>query len=312
MIKVWTTFAVAMYFDITTSPLNDYIIRWLRAAPNTHFLEVLPEVSLKIADGLKCYDLTRDTFAILVGEEALANLYRGRTSLENTRNVHGRKRDDVPEAYQTRIEYASKAFVERIDEMFNDFALGEMSWLFNNISEWKKLEISSGVQPSPAYFHAVAYLISDLKAFVRGTILFVLCSKNGRLLASQKEDGDGDDLYPTFQPYEAWGKLRPHERILTRTFWQALQGCSWSSGMSNLEIGSKWNLSHGEWNEYAEGMVSCNKLKKVDVSDLENMLVNCQRLYKSDAIEALVASATAQNLEVVRASYILHMMRAPH
>lgn len=110
--KAWTACAIAKYFGVK-SLFDDYVIRWLRADSNNHFLEVLPEVSLKIADGLQCQELCRDVFAILVGEEALGSLYRSRTQILRSKvvrgitSVHGRTKDHIPEEYQTRIEYAS-------------------------------------------------------------------------------------------------------------------------------------------------------------------------------------------------------------
>jgi len=128
--KVWTTFAVAKYLGIKDSPVTDYVVRWLRAYPNSFFLEVCPEVGLKIADGLESHDLARDTFAILVGEEALDSLYRARLPDGNRqRSVYGRKKEDLPEKIYSRIEYASKRFLERITNDFQDFAGEEMHWV---------------------------------------------------------------------------------------------------------------------------------------------------------------------------------------
>jgi len=128
--KVWTTFAVGKYLGIKNSPVTDYIVRWLRAYPNSFFLEVCPEVSLRIADGLEIHDLARDTFAILVGEEALDSLFRARLPDGNhQRSVYGRKKEDLPEKIYSRIEYASKRFLERINSEFRDFVGEEMQWV---------------------------------------------------------------------------------------------------------------------------------------------------------------------------------------
>ncbi|KAK4693200.1 hypothetical protein P7C71_g4158, partial [Lecanoromycetidae sp. Uapishka_2] len=137
--KVWTTFAVAKYFDIKHSKLDDYIISWLRAYPNSYFLEVLPEVSLQIAEGLENYELARDTFAILVGEEALDNLRRARNPIINNKlTTYGRKKEDLPEHIRTRIEYASKSFLERITKEFAVFVGEDMLWI-DALPEYRKL-----------------------------------------------------------------------------------------------------------------------------------------------------------------------------
>lgn len=127
---MWTTFAVAKYLGIIDSPVTDYIVRWLHAYPNSFFLEVCPETSLRIADGLESHDLARDTFAILVGEEALDSLVRARLLDSNhRRSVYGRRKEDLPEKIYSRIEYASKRFLERISTDFRDFAGKEMLWV---------------------------------------------------------------------------------------------------------------------------------------------------------------------------------------
>ncbi|KAL8779136.1 MAG: hypothetical protein Q9203_001176 [Teloschistes exilis] len=63
------------------------LVRWLRAPPNSWFIEVLPEVALKMRDGLQYHKLIRDSFAVLTGERALDDL-----------NLHqARERQHMPE-----------------------------------------------------------------------------------------------------------------------------------------------------------------------------------------------------------------------
>ncbi|KAI9847072.1 MAG: hypothetical protein M1837_003190 [Sclerophora amabilis] len=50
--KLWSFFVIAKYFDCA-AVVEDHIISWVYGGPNTRFIEILPEVSSKLADGLQ-------------------------------------------------------------------------------------------------------------------------------------------------------------------------------------------------------------------------------------------------------------------
>lgn len=276
--KMWTTFAVAKYFDITHSPLTDYIIRWLRAYPNSYFIEVLPEVSLKIADGLQCEQLCRDTFAILVGEEALANVHRCRGGASDIgHSVHGRKRDDLPELYQTRVEYGSKAFLDRITVTFQELVGQDMIWM-EEIHEYQKL--ASIDQPGVTHSNLLVSLKDRLKAYVRGAIYKILCSNFERIPnAKDRMDGD-DDLYPRTNWTDIWNRLLPRERIMTRSFWRALRVQDIICGSSNFDISDHMvNSDHfpdGEPTAIEASMLNERAFKKVYKAELEDLALRLE------------------------------------
>ncbi|SLM40267.1 hypothetical protein LPUS_11014 [Lasallia pustulata] len=282
--KLWTTFAVAKHYGIKRSALTDYIVRWLRANPNSYFLEVLPEISLRISDGLECSELCRDTFAILVGEEALANVYRCRESaaLPAGRSVHGRKREDLPESYQTRIEYASKAFMERITAEFSTLVDEQMSWL-NDLPEFYKLSV-------PELGHAVdrpdfSELMTTLKAFLRGLIYWILCN-NGNSpsgpLADSASDGDirSNDLFPTTKFSHTWRQLLPCERIFTRSFWKLLRQSNSNWGFSNICGASGYPVSQNNWPEAAKKYAHMGIIKEIRREHLDTLARDCNFIYR--------------------------------
>ncbi|MCJ1252253.1 hypothetical protein MMC24_000057 [Lignoscripta atroalba] len=303
--KVWTTFAVAKYFEISHSPLTDYIVRWLRAAPNTHFLEVLPEVSLKMADGLQCYDLCRDTFAILVGEEALANMCRSRNlpGLNEAHSIHGRKRDSVPEIYQTRIEYASKAFVERITARFKELVDADLCWL-NSLPEFRKLVVHPPC--TLTYEDAMGDLIKELKAFIRGAVYYILCSDNKEPVGHRSNNGHSKDLFPQVSAYQLWNRLHPRERIFTRDFWLAVDGGRWSYADSNYQVGRRVHVPQGQWSDAATDTFSCSGSRITMRSILDNLLKRCQNLSRqaqnrmvpeSDVLEYLAPASPKHGVD---------------
>ena len=235
--KVWTTFAVAKNFEITHSPLEDYIIRWLRAYPNSYFLEVLPEVSHQIADGLQNYELARDSFAILVGEEALDNLRHAREPRLHKRTTFGRKKEELPEHIHTRVEYASKSFLERMNNDFANFVANGMQWI-DELPEMRRL--SAYTQPE---LQDTIYKLEDLlKEYVRGAIYKILCVDYDTVPGPDLHREGGHELLPRLARAAVWNNMPLGERILSRTCWEALRSSATFQGASNLDIRKSWNL----------------------------------------------------------------------
>ena len=235
--KVWTTFAVAKNFEITHSPLEDYIIRWLRAYPNSYFLEVLPEVSHQIADGLQNYDLARDSFAILVGEEALDSLRRAREPRLYTR--FGRKKEELPEHIHTRIEYASKSFLERLNNDFTNFVVNGMRWV-EELPEVRRLSAYT----QPKLQTSIQKLKDLLKDYVRGTIYRILCIDYCSMPGPDLHHRGGHDLLPRVNRTTVWASMPPRERILSRTYWEALRSFDLFRGVTNFDIENSWGLTN--------------------------------------------------------------------
>ena len=273
--KVWTTFAVAKNYEITHSPLEDYIIRWLRAYPNSYFLEVLPEVSHQIADGLQNYDLARDTFAILVGEEALDSLRHAREPRVYTR--FGRKKEALPEHIHTRIEYASKSFLERINNDFADFLINGPTWT-DELPEVRRLSAYT----QPELQKPIQKLKELLKEYVRGTIYKVLYSDYDTVPGPDLHHGGGHDLLPRVDRAAVWATMPLSQRILSRTFWEALRSFSLFYGISNYDVLDGWEL-RGGLDQYSQ-VEKPGKYHKVLTSELRALIRNGQIHLDQDAI----------------------------
>ena len=235
--KVWTTFAVAKNLDIIHSPLEDYIIRWLRAYPNSYFLEVLPEVSHQIADGLHNYDLARDSFAIMVGEEALDSLRHIREPRVHKRTTFGRKKEGLPERVHTRIEYASKSFLERINRDFTRL-VDSMEWI-DELPEVRKLSAYT----LPQLQDTVHKLKDRLKDYVRGAIYKVLCTDYDTVPGPERQNNGGLDLLPKVERAAVWAMIPLSERILTRSYWDALRSFPLFGGESNVAFRASWSAN---------------------------------------------------------------------
>ncbi|KAL8731603.1 MAG: hypothetical protein Q9166_003291 [cf. Caloplaca sp. 2 TL-2023] len=275
-VKVYTTFAVARFFDITYSPLTDYIVRWLRAPPNSLFIEALPEIALKIGDGFQCHDLIRDAFAILVGEEALANL-NGKSNQSFT--VHGRQKIDVPESYRTRIEYSSKSFVDRVSHLFGILIEPEMRWM-ETLPQFQKLSNNKNEALSPL----VKETKSAFKACVRGSIYSVLWSdlKAAPDFELGNERGDGTSLYPWTSQTEFWNMLNLVGRLMTTTFWSALRAfCNYGSFTLTTSLTS-WPQFQYTWDpqlsdEKKESIIRRYGIPEIRYQYLDHLTLACRK-----------------------------------
>ncbi|KAI4191087.1 MAG: hypothetical protein LQ346_004798 [Caloplaca aetnensis] len=280
-VKVYTTFVVARFFGITQSSLTDYIVRWIRAPPNSLFIEALPEIALKIGDGLQCLELVRDSFAILVGEEAL-EMPRKRPDAGYT--IYGRKKNDLPESYKTRIEYASKSFLERVLKAFEDLTEYDMRWM-ENLSAFKQLPSELDEMLDETLGPVVNEFKIALKAYVRGVILTVLHSE--LLWAPNLQMGleGGESLYPRISRQGFSDSLDVKKRILTSTFWQALQECRFYRSTNSLVGASNLNV----WPENPSGwrarisqkdltaLVREHGVKEVPYRHLEALSERCRK-----------------------------------
>ena len=216
---MWTTAALAKYFEISgkpNDPLVDYVVRWLRASPNSLFVEALPEETLKIADSFNNEELCRESFAVLVGEQALEVEYSrghgGKSSLLKSRTVFGRNKSEIHESYQTRIEYARASLIERVRKTSIELLqahwveeLPEMSY-FNtqNVRE---------ILPQGGAF------MESFKKWIRGWILAWLSNQR---VYTEKGSNFEEYLFPVNGYQLTWNTLSPYERIFCRSFWTTL------------------------------------------------------------------------------------------
>lgn len=267
--KVWTTFAVTRHLEIVDSPLTDHIVTWLRHYPNCFFLEVLPEVSLTIADGLKKPDLARDTFAIVVGEEALDNLCRAqKPHTRQKQTTFGRKKEEIPEAYQKRVEYASKAFADRIIAEFDEIVGENMHW----VDDLYQCHLLSR-HTQPQVQDIIKSLKTLLKEYVRGAIFKLLCINYAFVIGPDLPYEGGEDLFPRLERKSVWCVLSTRERILTRTFWHSLLAFTLFKGSSNLDVNDGWMFKAGEDEAVEQRMQACGCYHQVNRKDLRALII---------------------------------------
>ena len=267
--KVWTFFKVALYFDCAAHPqIKDWIIRWIYAPPNNHFIEVMPDLSAMIGEGTRCQDLLRDSFSILVGEEALLNKHKEVDGdVSSSWSVHGRRREDLPESLKTRLEYASKTFSESISKKVMALVNGtDLPWL-EELPEWGRLEKHAALIGPNSDTDKFKQTLRD---YVKGRILWVSCQKhNGPYPHVQSNISHGTGIYPYRRFPDVYNSLTPSERFFTRTFWEILAPEKFDRGSESTCVFPM--SSTYAWNRDAVALFQKNRVVTVKRDTLSQM-----------------------------------------
>ena len=185
----------------------------------------------------------------------------------STRSAYGRKKEDLPEAIFTRVEYASKAFLERITNDFANFVGNGMQWI-ETLPEFQKLSLYA----KPEAQGIISALKVLLKDYVRGTICKLLCVNYDSVPAADLQHPGGTDLLPRVSRSEVWNNLHMTERILSRTFWHALTSFKLFSGRTNLDIKEGWNMI---WNSISLSTIEQRELHQGTYREILRSSLDC-------------------------------------
>jgi hypothetical protein len=242
--KVWTLFVLAKYFDCV-QVVVDWIVPWILEGLNTRFIEILPEVTWKMAYGMKNQLLSRAAFSVLVSEEAMSlasrELGKFKADQGNT-NQLGRLKEDVDEDLRGRIEYASKSFFARVNATFDKLTHKDLAW-FQTLPEFKKImefERETGLamggdRLTTKWADIIRDLVEGLKTYILAQIMATV---RGGMPCNESNIASRVDGY--------WLYLDVKERIFTRALWKMLLNMGNSSFFqsemytpSNMDL---WNL----------------------------------------------------------------------
>ncbi|KAL2827535.1 hypothetical protein BDW59DRAFT_143928 [Aspergillus cavernicola] len=240
--KIWTFFALAKMYEIATLPqISTRVASWVYATNNKRFIELHPEITYRMAKGTQCAHLLRDSFSVLVGEEALLLLRdSGAPRPKKQRDtVHGRPQDFLDDDDLQRVQYAGESFLTHIIEQFVELAGAEMSWLIN-LSMYRNVIYFEA--QDQAQREIVEDLVSSLKDFVRATIVITL-SQHSPTHIAPKYKLDAATSYPTYDYLNVYAYMAVAERITTRTFWQRLTQRKLTKYDGEASLGDDWHTS---------------------------------------------------------------------
>ncbi|KAI9756903.1 MAG: hypothetical protein M4579_003657 [Chaenotheca gracillima] len=288
--KLWTFFVMAKFFDCVPAAV-DHIISWIYATPNTRFIEVLPEVCSRIAVGLQNYTLCRDAFSVLVGEEALMVVSRGHgRDVGEGFAILGRKQEDLDEEFQTRVEYASKTFADRINAMFSALVDPNMDWV-TKLPEYQKLLVAKDRASSHAQDSKSSNAAADpldrlcklLRQNIRSHILHVLVGayevKSERFL---------NPTIPASSKY--YNDLGTDGRILTKTFWKRLKQARFGEEQCR---GLK-----GVSTKHAQDFLTSQGAQLVHIAPLTSALQECKQSFEQRYPNTGGVSSTAKSPKI--------------
>ncbi|KAH7630707.1 hypothetical protein B0T09DRAFT_123934 [Sordaria sp. MPI-SDFR-AT-0083] len=111
--RMWTVAQVAIHLEVTNIVI-DPVTQWLIAPPNTKFIEICPERSFQLALALKIPSVLATAFRILVSELAVDYAVPEPSPRRPPLTWTQRRRDDYGDLPSDPVEYAARAFFERI------------------------------------------------------------------------------------------------------------------------------------------------------------------------------------------------------
>ncbi|KAJ9255148.1 hypothetical protein DTO027B5_6909 [Paecilomyces variotii] len=232
--KMWTFFALSKIMGVANEEdIRNHILSWIYASQNTLFMELNPEAAYRVACGIRSSSLCRETFAILVGEEALLLLAGSKkdTPKRRDRTLHGRSRETIEDEELQRIEYASKNFMERILASFVELVGTRMAWVLGLDEYQRFITTASGLMDAAAIFN----LNVKLKRFIRSRIYSMLTPYRSTYAPTSRQiSGTYLGDYPQPNYWETYYNLTGLERVFSRTFWQSLLEDHLSSGENRL------------------------------------------------------------------------------
>ncbi|KAK3307079.1 uncharacterized protein B0T15DRAFT_164023 [Chaetomium strumarium] len=228
-VRIWTVAQVAISLEVP-QVVRDPVTQWLIAPPNTKFVEICPEKAFQLAYALKIPSVLIAAFRILVNELAVdyasSDPWPRRPELTWTQ----RRRDDYGDYPSDPVEYASRAFAERMAGQLK--ILQQSDDVFRRlprpIPEWDKLEYYGSIIRSSgpsALLDAHTNLTSALLVAFRGWIEQALNMENlsgesSRLVAVQRKHYISDAECTPIE--DLYRRLNPAQKVLTPFFWDHL------------------------------------------------------------------------------------------
>lgn len=135
--RAWSMVAISKIFECP-SVVRDRVAEWIVCQPK--FVEILPEVAMRIGFILQLSTVTRMAFRILVNELALEEAAGTDGFHPVTKNVtvFGRRKDDVPDEMQNLVQHAARELTDRIAAQYDDLIHPDKLDLWG-LMDWKKL-----------------------------------------------------------------------------------------------------------------------------------------------------------------------------
>lgn len=239
--KLWAFFAVAKLYGLASMPEFSVRVRdWVYEGNNRRLIEVYPEITYRLGKGIQCAHMMRDSYCVLVGEEALRLLRDCSTPSPRKRKttVHGRPLGSLDDDDEQRVQYAGESLLGYVIEQFVELAGTEMRWLHRSEMFQNVLAYSPRTQEA---LETKEKLISCLKDFVRTSIIVALSQRTKtRLLTNAFQR---PMTYPTTDFLDVFNSLSLTERLMSRTFWTLLSDTRLTEHDGSADVAVPWGTS---------------------------------------------------------------------
>ncbi|KAL3430266.1 hypothetical protein BDV09DRAFT_178889 [Aspergillus tetrazonus] len=239
--KLWTFFAVAKLYGLASMPEFSVRVRdWVYEGNNRRLIEVYPEITYRLGKGIQCAHMMRDSYCVLVGEEALRLLRDCSTPAPRKRKttVHGRPLGSLDDDDEQRVQYAGESLLGYVIEQFVELAGTDMRWLHRSEMFQNVLAYSPRTQEA---LETKEKLISCLKDFVRTSIIVALSQRTKtRLLTNAFQR---PMTYPTTDFLDVFNSLSLTERLMSRTFWTLLSDTRLTEHDGSADVAVPWGTS---------------------------------------------------------------------
>ena len=321
--RMWTVARTAIHME-APQVVVDFVTQWLIAPPNTKFLEICPEKAFQLALDLKIPSVLITTFKILVSELAVDLAAPVPSPIRPPRSWTQRKRDDYGDFPSDPVDYAARAFVERMTghlEMLRSDTVFDR--LDPPIIEWKwlkglgrKIDHSTSISLGISYDLLVESLITVQHRRVTHALqdpispyrLVQAVEAQRRHYLSKTERAPLEVVYHS---------LSPSQKALTPFFWRSLgvhrDFHSWeyafNKGQSLLSIASEFNkllmeeISKGHIQTSCETFnlgVFYHQLKKAITALCDSFLYR----EREDPIQLVLSDHLLSNLNEAELNYL--------
>ncbi|KAK0735781.1 hypothetical protein B0T21DRAFT_402438 [Apiosordaria backusii] len=234
-VRMWTVAQVAIYLEVP-QVVVDPVTQWLSAPPNTKFTEICPEKAFELAYALKIPSILTAAFKILVSETAVDYAKKYRSPRLPKETWVQRPRDDYGDLPSDPVEYAGRAFVEK---MTTKYQLLHSDAVFDSLPirlpEWDRLmamkhviERSGNGKLKLAYAKLTKGLVhvfhqcldSIMNADGQATAIYACQDKLVETIEAQRRHYIPAKHHVPMQAL--YGELDNSQKALTPFFWHAL------------------------------------------------------------------------------------------
>lgn len=227
-IRMWTVAQVAIHLEVPRL-VQDPVTQWLIAPPNSKFIEICPEKAFQLAYALQIPSVLVASFRILVNELAIDYAACFPSPRPPTHTWVQRRRDDYGDFPSDPVQYASRAFADRIQ---NTLAILRSDSVLDTLEtrgeEWDRLRSMGPQINALPHDHPLrktyTTLVEALVATFHRTIADALDTPIPLLTKDVIEAQRQHYLPRGHQPIAVlYNSLNDHQKAMTPFFWNHLK-----------------------------------------------------------------------------------------